>query len=285
MKFNINFAKMFPWAFLISGAMIASVIVGYFSNGLNYGIDFAGGALVEFQTSASMNEIREKTTSSLSGDLHVQSQGKSIVIRTDTNTNVDGIKRAINEIDPNVVYLRIDSIGPKFSAELMSNGMVAMVWAIVGISLYIWARFQWRFGVCAVLALVHDCIAVLGLYTLFRCDFSEASILAMLVTLAYSVNDTVVIFDRVHKIREDNPGVNWFTVINKSLNITLMRTILTSLTTLVALVVLYIFGGYVIQEFSLPIIIGVVAGCYSSVFIAPSLLLLSIRNSDISLPK
>jgi preprotein translocase subunit SecF len=171
-----------------------------------------------------------------------------------------------------VIYRRIDLIGPKMGKELISNGVQAIGWALLAIMGYIWIRFEWQFGLCAIIALIHDCIGVLCFFVLFKIEFNEGAIVAFLITASYSINDTVVIFDRVRENKTYKKKLSLKQIINNSISETLPRTLLTSVTTFLALLMLYIFGGNTIADFSLPILVGLVIGTYSSIFIAVTLL-------------
>jgi preprotein translocase subunit SecF len=199
---------------------------------------------------------------------------------------IDSVRQKIIEEYPHVEFARFESIGPKVSEEMIYNGIFAVILAMLAIFAYIWFRFRWQFGLCAIIALLHDCFVVFALYSVFRFEFSESAIVAFLITVSYSINDTVVIFDRVKTNLRKYRNMDIAELLDLSLNTTFTRTILTSFSTLLALAVLYFFGGRVIQSFSLPIIIGVIAGTYSSICIAtPLLMLFDVRSADMEAAK
>lgn len=280
---NISFLR-FRWpVFILSGIMIAITFLFYALQGLNYGIDFKGGLSLEIRTPevVDLGIIRTKLSTTLGKEVVIQEFGspQDLLIRVE-KTDEDGlsaqafVKQIQQVLDDNVEYRRVETIGPKIGQELVHNGMVAVFWSLVAMFIYIWFRFEWRFGIAAFAALLQDCLWVLGLFTVFRMEFNETAIVTFLITASYSINDTVVIFDRIRENRQKYQNMPFAQLINLSINETLSRTILTSSTTLVALAVLYLFGGPVIASFSLPIFIGIVVGTYSSIFFAPPLLLM-----------
>jgi preprotein translocase SecF subunit len=277
--------------------------------GLNYGVDFKGGVSVEVRVEGPVDLalMRTKLLSVLQADLSIQEFGspQDLLIRveqTETQTQTskapkDGHKDAdevetsgaqilLNKIQQalgqGVEYRRVETIGPKIGRELVRNGLIAVFWSLVAMFVYIWCRFEWRFGIAAFGALIQDCIWVLGLFTVFRMEFNETAIVAFLITASYSINDTVVIFDRIRENRQKYKKMPFGEMVNLSINETLSRTILTSCTTLLALAVLYFLGGPIIASFSFPIFVGIVVGTYSSIFIAPPLLLLFQKRGSSS---
>jgi preprotein translocase SecF subunit len=179
-----------------------------------------------------------------------------------------------NVLDNKIQYRKIVSIGSSISKEMKKNGIISVIIAIISMMIYIWLRFDWQFSICAMLALVHDTVAIVGIYSIFKIEFNENMIVAMLTTVGYSINDTVVIFDRIREKSIKEIKHISSVMINNSINETLSRTILTSLTTLISLLSLYILGNATIQSFSFPMIIGVIVGTYSSIYIASTLLLM-----------
>lgn len=271
----------------ISFAISLFIIFGtffelWFRDGLNYGIDFKGGLVVEIRTSgpADMADIRARVSEVVEGDASVQEFGSpnDVLIRVEQQPGGDAgqmeaLQRIKSTIGSEVDYRRVETVGPKVSEDLLRNGLWAVICSLLAMLAYIWFRFEWQFGVCALAALVHDCIAILGLFAVFNLEFNEVAIIAILLTATYSINDTVVVYDRVRENLRKYKKMSFGDVINQSLNDTLSRTILTSGTTLMALLALYFFGGPVIASFSLPIIIGITAGTFSSIFVAAPLLL------------
>ena len=254
---------------------------GFFLRGINYGIDFKGGLILEIQLPKKQNldELRATLKNKFSQDVSIQELGgegaNSILIRTEKTDDIPKAQQKIQEIlGKGIVFRRMDSVGPKMGAELIRKGIEAIAWALLAIMVYIWLRFEWQFGVCAVLALIHDCIGVFAFFALSQKEFNEGAIVAFLITASYSINDTVVIFDRVRENRIYKKGSTFLAILDSSINETLPRTLLTSITTLLALLMLYIFGGSIISDFSFPILVGLIIGTYSSIFIAVPLLVL-----------
>lgn len=276
--FSIPFSKyrLLPVILLI--VMIGLVVFGYFTRGINYGVDFRGGLIIEAQLSKEqdLNVLRKNLKQTFVKDFSIQEIGKSektILIRTeqvpDTSVFLKNMKSVLGE---DTEYRRIESIGPKVGQELILNGCYAILCALLGIMIFVWLRFEWQFSVCAFIALLHDCLGILAFFIFSQIEFNESAVVAILITASYSVNDTVVIFDRLRDNLVFKSGLSLSKILNLSLNETLSRTLLTSSTTLLALAMLYLFGGEVISAFSLPIFVGIIIGTYSSVVIAVPLL-------------
>ena len=259
------------------GLMTLLVVVGTLTRGLNWGVDFKGGVLIEAQLAGTRNldDLRRECRQTLGREVVLQEVGQAqntVLIRTELFQDVGAIVDAFKPIlGKDTVYRRVESIGPKVGQELIKIGLYAIAFALVGMMLYVWFRFEWQFSVCAFAALIHDCLGLLAFFILTGLEFNESAIVAILITSSYSINDTVVIFDR---LRENMKGRNlpFVELINLSLNETFTRTLLTSSTALLALLMMYLFGGEVISSFSLPILAGIVIGAYSSVVIAVPLL-------------
>ena len=279
-KLNIDFIRIRMASYIISGLIVVLSLGGYILNGLNYGIDFAGGTVIEVRFNKPINIKEIRTSLNLySTDISLQEFGtpQDLLIRVDQKNRSETeqqelVKKIKSTFDADANYRRIENIGPKMGSELISDAIQAVLWAMLAMLVYIWIRFEWHFGVCAVLALVHDAIAVFGLYSLFGLEFSASAIVSILITIGYSINDTVVIYDRVRENLRKFKSKKIDDLLNLSINETLSRTILTSTTTLLALGALYALGGKTIQDYSLPILIGVAIGTYSSIFIASPLL-------------
>lgn len=287
---KIDFVGLRFITFALSGLMIALTIAFYAFKGFNYGIDFRGGVILEIRTPApvELSSLRQQLAEVVKGEISLQEFGgpRDFLIRienqTDKSNPGDTHGDAIEDLSLEKVksclgkdteYRRIETIGPKVGTELIYNGIVAIIWALIAMLIYVWFRFEWQFGVCAVLALLNDCIAILGLFTCFQLEFNETAIVALLITASYSINDTVVIFDRIRENQQKYRKMPLIELINGSLNETLSRTTFTSATTLMALLALYLFGGNVIAAFSLPILVGILVGTYSSIFLAAPMLL------------
>ena len=255
--------------------------------GLNLGIDFKGGTLIEVSTkNTSIGELRDMLSENFN-DVSLQEFGSKdkILIRLQNKSNQESIE-TVNEVknliqDKVLEFRRSEFVGPTISSELLFRGFQAVSFALIAILIYIWLRFEWQFGFGAVVALTHDVLFTLGLLSVFNVEFSLATIAAILTIAGYSINDTVVIFDRVRENLRKYKKMELVEIFNLSVNNTLSRTVMTSLTTLLALFSLFIFGGEVIRPFALTMIIGVVIGTYSSVFIAvPTLLIFKFRPQD-----
>ena len=266
--------------------ILSSVLLLTFK-GLNLGIDFKGGTLIEISTkNSNIAELRSILSPNFN-DVSLQEFGNSetIIIRLQNETNTESIetvnlvKNLIN--DKVSEFRRSEFVGPTISSELLWRGLQAISFALLAILIYIWLRFDWQFGFGAVVALSHDVLFTLGVLSLFNIDFSLSSIAAILTICGYSLNDSVVIYDRIRENLRKYKKLELSELFNVSLNNTLSRTIMTSLTTLIALISLYVFGGEVIKPFAFAMIIGVIIGTYSSIYIAvPTLLIFKFRPQD-----
>ena len=266
--------------------ILSSVLLLTFK-GLNLGIDFKGGTLIEISTkNSNIAELRSILSPNFN-DVSLQEFGNSetIIIRLQNETNTESIetvnlvKNLIN--DKVSEFRRSEFVGPTISSELLWRGLQAISFALLAILIYIWLRFDWQFGFGAVVALSHDVLFTLGVLSLFNIDFSLSSIAAILTICGYSLNDSVVIYDRIRENLRKYKKLELQELFNVSLNNTLSRTIMTSLTTLIALISLYVFGGEVIKPFAFAMIIGVIIGTYSSIYIAvPTLLIFKFRPQE-----
>ena len=266
--------------------ILSSVLLLTFK-GLNLGIDFKGGTLIEISTKNSDIAELRRILAPKFNDVSLQEFGNSetIIIRLQNETNTESIetvnlvKNLIN--DKVSEFRRSEFVGPTISSELLWKGLQAISFALLAILTYIWLRFDWQFGFGAVVALSHDVLFTLGVLSLFNIDFSLSSIAAILTICGYSLNDSVVIYDRIRENLRKYKKLELQELFNVSLNNTLSRTIMTSLTTLIALFSLYIFGGEVIKPFAFAMIIGVIIGTYSSIYIAvPTLLIFKFRPQE-----
>tara|TARA_Y100000590_G_scaffold469802_1_gene659832 strand:- start:1308 stop:2204 length:897 start_codon:yes stop_codon:yes gene_type:complete len=267
-------------------AIITSVLLLFFK-GLNLGIDFKGGTLIEVKTKdTNISDLRNILNPEFN-DVSLQEFGNTdtIIIRVQNkskNENITTINKVKNLINDKVVeFRRSEFVGPSISSELFFKGLQAISIALIAILFYIWLRFEWQFGFGAVVALTHDVLLTLGLLALFNIDFNLSNIAAILTIAGYSINDTVVIFDRVRENLRKYKKMDLVNLFDLSINNTLSRTVMTSLTTLIALFCLFFLGGQVIKPFAFTMIIGVVIGTYSSIFIAvPTLLLFNFRQQE-----
>ena len=280
----MDYRKIFIISSLI--LILSSVLLLSFK-GLNLGIDFKGGTLIEISTKNSDIAELRRILSPNFNDVSLQEFGNSetIIIRLQNETNVESIE-TVNQVknlinDKVSEFRRSEFVGPTISSELLWKGLQAISFALLAILTYIWLRFDWQFGFGAVVALSHDVLFTLGVLSLFNIDFSLSSIAAILTICGYSLNDSVVIYDRIRENLRKYKKLELSELFNVSINNTLSRTIMTSLTTLIALFSLYIFGGEVIKPFAFAMIIGVIIGTYSSIYIAvPTLLIFKFRPQD-----
>ena len=286
---KIPFLSLRFFAFLFSGLAIIGSIALFFTKDLNYGIDFIGGTSMEIRHKAGpadIADIRSKVGALNFGDVQVQQfdDPRDVLVRIELQDGgeeanqvaLDKIKAALGEA---YEYRDTEVIGPTVSAELTEAGIYAVLSAIFVVLLYIWLRFEWQFSVGAVLALVHDIVLTIGVFSLLQLEFTLAIIAALLTIVGYSLNDTVVVYDRVRENLRKFKKMDLTDLLNLSINQTLSRTILTSVTTLIALLALFFFGGEVIRGFVFAMIWGVIVGTYSSVFIAaPILLMLGVKR-------
>jgi len=288
---NINFVGLRRITFAVSIFVIVASLFGFMSKGLNYGIDFLGGYIFEVRLpeKPDIATLREKISHLDLGEVAIQEFGQNndLLIRVEAKEGESSdIQSAVlgkikSCLGDGVDYRRVATVGPKVGSELIHNGIKAIAFALIAMLIYIIARFEWQFGVCAIAALLHDCIAIMGLYSLLPFEFNDNAIITILLTAGYSINDTIVIFDRIRENIRKYKRLDLPTLLNKSINETLSRTILTGTTTLLALVALYLLGGKVISSFSLPIIIGVIFGSASSIFLAaPLLLYLNLKGNE-----
>ena len=286
-KFNIVSKSKYFFACGIL-AVITSVAFILFK-GMNYGIDFKGGYIFEVTMSETPNvqELRDKLGTLGLGEVAIQQFGteKDLMIRLEKPEEGRGQEAAIHKVKQTlgdgVVYKKIETVGPKVGGELVSNAIKAVAFALIAMLVYIAIRFEWQFGVCAVVALVHDCAIVFGMFSMFPMEFTETSITAILLTASYSINDTVVIFDRIRENLKRHKKMDIRELIDLSLNETLSRTTMTATTTILSVLALYLFGGKIIAALALPIMVGIMVGTFSSIFIAsPLLMYLNIKRDD-----
>ena len=292
-KKQIAFNKFYKSFNLVSIFLIIISVLLLFFKGLNYGVDFKGGTLIELRASDSQINIFKLRQSLLNmnlGDVNVKQFGNKndylikIEKKNDNNPNfIQEIKDdLIKSIGSGFNFRRVENVGPKVSAELLKSGIIAIGLSIAAMLFYIWIRFEWQFSLGAILALLHDVIITLGVFSLFNFEINLSIVAAVLTIVGYSMNDTVVIFDRVRENLKKFSDIKIFDLTNISINETLSRTIITSITTLLALLSIYFLGGEVLKGFSLAMILGVVFGTYSSIYIAnPILVLLKVSQRTI----
>jgi preprotein translocase subunit SecF len=281
-KPNINFVSKRMIYFGFSLLLIFVSIAMFIARDLNYGIDFQGGILIEVRVdkAGKLSEMRQQLSSLGLGEVSLQEFGAptDILIRIQKQAGGEkaqqvAIDRVKLELGLGVKYRRTEFVGPKVSEELFLDGVTAVFLAIIGILLYIWFRFEWQFGVGAIVALCHDVLTTVGIFALTGIEFNLSTVAAILTIAGYSINDTVVVYDRVRENLRKYKTLSFFELLNNSVNETLSRTLMTSVTTLLALLSLYILGGEVIRGFSFAMIWGVLIGTYSSICLAVPLLL------------
>jgi preprotein translocase subunit SecF len=264
-------------------ALILAVLgtSGYF-NGLNFGVDFKGGHVIEvhMDKEPDLTILREKLNALNLGEVIIQEIGtpKDLMIKIELQEGDDtaqgnAIQTIKNVLGAGQEYRKVATVGPKVGGEMVENAIKAVALALAAMLVYIAIRFEWQFAACAIIALAHDCLALLALFSWAGLEFNETSVIAILITAGYSINDTIVIFDRIRENLRKFKKLELKEIINKSLNETLSRTIMTATTTLLALTALYFMAGPVISAFSFPIIIGITVGSFSSICLASPLLL------------
>jgi preprotein translocase SecF subunit len=290
---RIPFVRYQYWAYAFSGAMILLTLILLPTKGLNFGIDFQGGILIEVGMPGPATDLAamRSTLQDLGlGEVALQEFGgpANVLIRIERQAGgergqlaaVNKVKAAFAErFGQDVSYRRVEFVGPKVSEDLLWAGTQATVYALIAILFYVWFRFEWQFAVGAVVALIHDAMTTLGLFSLFGLEFNLTTIAALLTIIGYSVNDTVVIYDRIRENLRRYKAMPLPELIDRSINETLARTVMTSLTVLLALVALVVAGGPVIRDFTIAMLWGVVIGVYSTVYVAsPMVLHLHLRR-------
>ena len=283
-----DFMKIHKLSIIISAILIILSITLSLTRGLNLGIDFSGGILIEvqFQDKTELSKLRKLLNQEEIGEITLQNfDERNFMIKVAQNKNINQnqtikqIKTILNNNFNNIQYRKTDFVGPQIGSELITKGLLALTLSFVFIMIYIWIRFDWQFGVGAIISLVHDAILVLGLFAITNLEFNATSIASILTVIGYSINDSVVIYDRIRENLYKFKKMKLTTLINLSINSTLSRTILTSGTTLLALTSLIMFGGEVLRSFSIATFFGIIIGTYSSIYIsAPILLYINPRN-------
>ena len=278
----IAFNKYYNHFNVISSLLIVISLFLLIFKGLNLGIDFKGGTLIELRSSdakINVSSLRDKFSQMNLGDVSIKKFGNNIdyLIKfenNDKNKNIiEEIKSSLDKsFGNNFNFRRVENVGPKVSSELLRSGVIAITLSLAAMLFYIWIRFEWQFSLGAILALFHDVIVTLGVFSLFSLEINLSIIAAVLTIVGYSMNDTVVIFDRVRENLRKYSDIKIYELTNISINETLSRTIITSATTLLALIAIYFFGGEILKGFSLAMILGVIFGTYSSIYIANTVL-------------
>ena len=283
MNNKINFSKYFKIGNIFSILAITISIIFLFMKGLNFGVDFKGGTLLEIRVSdmnIKIQDIRSSLREAELGDISVKQFGKEgdFLIKFERNSNenekfISELKKSISgKIGSEVNFRRVESVGPKVSGELLKQGITAIVLSLAAMLFYIWIRFEWQFSLGSIIALFHDVVITLGIFSILSLEVNLSIVAAVLTIVGYSMNDTVVIYDRIRENLLKYSKINTNEIANISLNETLSRTIITSLTTLLALFSIFILGGEILKGFSFAMILGVIIGTYSSIYVASPVL-------------
>lgn len=280
---KISFLKFYKQFYLLSFLLIVISFISFFSKGLNLGIDFKGGTVIEmqFDKKYSATNIREALIQQELGDVKVKEFGNNqtfLAIFEKKSGKSDFIPNVKTQLEKSLTetinFRRVEMVGPKISRELTKSGIYAVLIALILMLFYIWLRFEWQFSLGSILALLHDVMLTLGAFSIIGFEFNLSIIAAILTIVGYSMNDTVVIYDRIRENLKKDDKSDLLDLINISVNETLPRTLKTSITTLLALIAIYFFGGEILRGFSFALIWGVIVGTYSSIFIAAPLILI-----------
>jgi len=277
---NFHFSSKFKYANILSLILFALSVILIFFKGLNYGIDFKGGTLIELRSSnIEAVSIRDILKGMDLGDINVKKFGKEgdflikVEQKEDNNKLIPEIKKKLSEsLNSEVNFRRVENVGPKVSAELLQSGIIAISLSLTAMLFYIWIRFEWQFSIGSIIALFHDVVITLGIFSLLSLEINLSIIAAVLTIVGYSMNDTVVIYDRIRENLGKYHKLDISDIANLSINETLSRTIITSVTTLLALFSIFILGGEILRGFSFAMILGVLIGTYSSIFVASPIL-------------
>ncbi|HJN83998.1 MAG TPA: protein translocase subunit SecF [Candidatus Pelagibacter bacterium] len=292
-EYKFNFNRYFKVFNIFSTLLIIISVVLLIFKGLNFGVDFKGGTLIELRSTdkqITISQLRQSFLNMKLGDVTVKEFGKNndFLIKFEKKENNNNnlivqIKEDLTKsVGPGFNFRRVENVGPKVSSELLRSGVIAIGLSLLAMLIYIWIRFEWQFSIGAILALFHDVLLTLGIFSLFSLEINLSIVAAVLTIVGYSMNDTVVIFDRVRENLKKFSDIKIFDLTNISINETLSRTIITSVTTLLALISIYVFGGEILKGFSLAMILGVIFGTYSSIYIAnPILIYLNVSQKTI----
>ena len=292
LKKKIEFTKYYTKLNIFSLILILLSVFFLIFKGLNLGVDFKGGTLIELRvenSSVKISDIRSSLLQKNLGDVTVKKFGKQndylvkIEIMNFQKDYIEKLKQDLSsDLGSELNFRRVENVGPKVSNELLRSGLLAILLSLTCMLIYIWIRFEWQFSLSAIAALVHDVLITLGIFSLLSYEINLSIVAAVLTIVGYSMNDTVVIFDRVRENLKKYADIKIFELTNISINETLSRTIITSITTLLALFSIYLFGGEILKGFSLAMILGVIFGTYSSIYIAnPILVLLKVSQRTI----
>ena len=277
---NYNFSSKFKIANIFSLILFILSVVFITIKGLNYGIDFKGGTLIELRSlNTDISSIRSSLYDMNLGDINVKKFGKEgdflikVEQQGENNKLIPKIKKKLSDnLNSEINFRRVENVGPKVSAELLQSGIIAISLSLAAMLFYIWVRFEWQFSIGAIVALFHDVVITLGIFSLLSLEINLSIVAAVLTIVGYSMNDTVVIYDRVRENLNKYQKLDMSNIANLSINETLARTIITSITTLLALFSIFILGGEILRGFSFAMILGVFIGTYSSIFVASPIL-------------
>ncbi len=295
--YNYNFISKFKISNIFSLFLVILSLILIIFKGLNFGIDFKGGTLIELRIDSEnirINEVRSSFSNMNLGDVNVKEFGKKgdYLIKFEkkefnNEINLKKIKEnVINNLGIDVNFRRVENVGPKVSSELLNSGLLAISLALGAMLFYIWVRFEWQFSLGSILAIFHDVFITIGIFSLLSLEINLSIVAAVLTIVGYSMNDTVVIYDRIRENLSKFSSSNISDIANTSINETLSRTIITSVTTLLALLSIFILGGAILKGFSFAMIIGVIIGTYSSIFVAaPILKYLNVSYKSIAKEK
>jgi len=282
LDYHLPFMSLSRVAFVISMVAMAGSLIVWAMVGLNYGVDFKGGSMIELRSKsgpASIADLRNRTSGIGLGDVQVTGFGQpeDVLVRVEQQPGgpekqQEALSKIIQAVGDGYEVRRQEVVGPAVSSELRQTGMIAVLCSILAIITYVWFRFEWQFAIGAVIALTHDVLITIGVFSLFQIAFDLSTVAALLTILGYSVNDTVVVFDRIRENLRKFKRMEVAELLNLSINETLSRTLMTSLTTIVVLVTLFVLGGEVIHNFTFAMLFGVIIGTYSSIFIASPIL-------------
>lgn len=280
-NFNLDYASMFKYCIAASLVMMVTFGVLFFKKGLNYGVDFRGGAEIQvaLKNKVELSEFRESLDGLSIPLSSVQSigaeEGKEFLIKVQTEQgDLNKVSQEVKTVvatkfgAENVEILKNDIVGPKAGAQLRNSAFQAMAWALLAIMVYLSLRFDFKYAPGAIAALLHDVLFMTGMFILTQKEFTLQIVAALLAIIGYSVNDTVVIYDRVRELENDNPNVEMNTILNRAINETMSRTILTAGTVFIVCTCMYVFGGQVIEDFAFAMVLGTISGTYSTIFIA-----------------
>ncbi|CAA7613834.1 protein translocase subunit SecF [Magnetospirillum sp. SS-4] len=289
---KIDFVRYRLIAMAISGGLILAMVASMAFRGFNFGIDFAGGILVEAQATggpADLQSMRSTLGGLGLGEVSLQefgATGRDVMIRVqrqegDEKAQMAALSKIKESLGAEFTYRRVEIVGPKVGGELVQDGILAVTLSVLAIAVYVWFRFEWQFGVGALVALGHDVLATFGLFSITGLEFNLNALAAILTIAGYSINDTVVIFDRVRENLRKYKTMSLYDLINLSINETLSRTFLTVLTVLVTVLALFLFGGEVLHGFSIALLWGLILGTFSTIYVAiPMLIYFNLRTGQ-----